>query len=72
MRVAGPHPEEHALPAAQLRSGARVSKDVATTLEKNYSHTSAFPQRKAPELCIYLPPIEGVGNAGCSAHPQME
>jgi hypothetical protein len=55
-----------------LRSGARVSKDVATTLEKNYSHTSAFPQRKAPELCIYLPPIEGVGNAGCSAHPQME
>src|SRR5882762_591020 len=24
----------------------------------------------APESCIYLSPIEGVGNAGCPLHPQ--
>src|ERR1700694_1587328 len=27
-------------------------------------HTSAFPRRDAPELCMNLPPKEGVGNAG--------
>src|SRR5882724_4276615 len=28
------------------------------------------PRRDAPELCIYLSPKEGVGNAGCPLHPQ--
>src|SRR3984893_7226650 len=27
-------------------------------------------RRAAPELCIYLPPKEGVGNAGCPLHPR--
>jgi hypothetical protein len=27
-------------------------------------------RRQAPEVCIYLPPKEGVGNAGCPLHPQ--
>jgi hypothetical protein len=30
----------------------------------------AFPRRMAPELCIYLSPKEGAGNAGCPMHPQ--
>src|ERR1700676_125200 len=28
------------------------------------------PRRDAPESCIYLPPHEGVGNAGCPLHPR--
>src|SRR6266446_3972920 len=27
-------------------------------------------RRDAPELCIYFPPKEGVGNAGCPMHPR--
>jgi hypothetical protein len=34
------------------------------------NHNSAFPRRETPELYQNLPPKEGVGNAGCQAHPQ--
>jgi hypothetical protein len=30
----------------------------------------SFPRRDAPELWIYFPPEEGVGNAGRPMHPQ--
>src|SRR5260221_4550896 len=30
----------------------------------------AFPRRNAPEALLYLPPKEGVGNAGCPPHPR--
>jgi hypothetical protein len=39
-------------------------------------HTSAFPRRESPELCLYASPREawrypkeGAGNAGCPLHP---
>ena len=31
---------------------------------------SAISRRDAPEACIYFPPKEGVGNAGCPVHPR--
>jgi hypothetical protein len=36
------------------------------------AHTSAFSRRMTPELCqkISAHKTEGVGNAGCQAHPQ--
>src|SRR5450432_4916663 len=34
------------------------------------SHTTSFSRRDAPEACIYFPPKEGVGNAGCPLHPR--
>src|SRR5947207_10824474 len=33
-------------------------------------HTTSSSRREAPELCIYLSPKEGVGNAGCPLHPR--
>src|SRR5713226_5016934 len=36
----------------------------------NSKHAFATPRRDAPGSCIYLPPKEGVGNAGCPLHPR--
>ena len=33
-------------------------------------HTFAPSPRNAPEVLLYFPPKEGVGNAGCPLHPQ--
>src|ERR1700737_4159647 len=33
-------------------------------------HTFRIPRREAPEALLYLPPKEGVGNAGCPLHPR--
>jgi len=33
-------------------------------------HSFATPRRDAPESCMNLSPLEGVGNAGCPLHPQ--
>jgi hypothetical protein len=33
-------------------------------------HTFATSRRYAPEALLYLPPKEGVGNAGCPLHPR--
>jgi len=32
--------------------------------------TTSSPRREAPEVCISLPPKEGVGNAGRTMHPR--
>src|SRR5258705_12963750 len=34
------------------------------------SDTTSSSRRNAPEALIYLPPKEGVGNAGCPLHPR--
>ncbi len=34
------------------------------------SDTSSSSRREASEALIYLPPKEGVGNAGCPMHPR--
>jgi hypothetical protein len=44
--------------------------DCFAALAMTYKNAFASPRRKAPELCIYLSPLEGVGNAGCPLHPQ--
>ena len=36
----------------------------------NSRYDFASSRREAPEVCIYLPPKEGVGNAGCPLHPR--
>src|ERR1700719_2886454 len=36
----------------------------------NSRHSFAASRRDAPEVCIYLSPLEGVGNAGCPLHPR--
>jgi hypothetical protein len=54
---------DHALSAMMtIESAARPYSSIKCA--------SAFPRRDAPELCRNVPPIEGVGNAGCPVHPQ--
>jgi hypothetical protein len=36
----------------------------------NFKRAFAPSRRGAPEALLYLPPKEGVGNAGCPLHPQ--
>ena len=48
------------------RARIRATRWLAMTAE----HTFATSPRHAPEPLIYLPPKEGVGNAGCPWHPQ--
>jgi hypothetical protein len=35
----------------------------------NFKCESTISRRDAPEVCMNLPPMEGVGNAGCPLHP---
>src|ERR1700704_1063865 len=42
---------------------------AALAMTKN-PHTTSPSPRHAPEALLKLPPIEGVGNAGCPLHPQ--
>src|SRR5712672_3176430 len=42
---------------------------AALAMTKN-PHTTSPSPRNAPEALMKLPPIEGVGNAGCPLHPQ--
>jgi hypothetical protein len=41
-----------------------------TVRQFNSKHGFAISRRDAPEACIYFPPKEGVGNAGCPMHPR--
>src|ERR1700722_12080884 len=57
MRVAGPHPEERALPAAQLRCPVRASRrDVATTLEKTTAAPSHSRGARRPSCAFIFRP----------------
>jgi hypothetical protein len=54
-------------------SCSKVSVDCfVAALAMTKTHTAAFPRHTAPESCQQRPPQkpEGVGNAGCQAHPQ--
>src|SRR5712675_999884 len=44
--------------------------DCFAALAMTSKHTCATSPRNAPEPLINLPPIEGVGNAGCPLHPR--
>jgi hypothetical protein len=38
--------------------------------QNNLKRAFAPSRREAPEALLYLPPKEGVGNAGCPLHPR--
>ena len=48
------------------RARIRATRWLAMTAK----HTFTPSRREASEALIYLPPKEGVGNAGCPWHPQ--
>src|SRR6202171_47077 len=48
------------------RARIRATRWLAMTPK----HTFAISRRGAPETLLYLPPKEGVGNAGCPLHPR--
>ena len=52
-----------------LSSGAHSRDPLARNDDKS-RHTFATSPRHAPEALLYLPPKEGVGNAGCPLHPR--
>src|SRR3977135_3719634 len=52
-----------------LSSGAHSRDPLARNDDKS-RHTFATSPRDAPEALLYLPPKEGVGNAGCPWHPR--
>src|SRR6266851_1756834 len=67
---------KHPLPAPSLRakrsnpSRRKERMDCFAPLAMTTKHTFAASQRNALESCMNLPPIEGVGNAGCPLHPR--
>src|SRR5712672_2188909 len=44
--------------------------DCFAALAMTSERTFTASPRHAPEALLYLPPIEGVGNAGCPLHPR--
>src|SRR5260370_770018 len=53
-----------------LRGEMDCFASLAMTARRNSKHTFATSPRHAPEALLYLPPKEGVGNAGCPLHPR--
>src|SRR5712672_1165466 len=67
------HRQDHAsscLAHKQSISPRKERMDCFASLAMTAKHTFATSPRHAPEALLYLPPKEGVGNAGCPLHPR--
>jgi NAD(P)-dependent dehydrogenase (short-subunit alcohol dehydrogenase family) len=52
-------------------AGERFEFRASDSIFKQPSaYACSIPRRATPGLCMYLPPQEGVGNAGCPLHPR--
>ena len=56
--------------AKQSIAPRKERMDCFAALAMTSKRAFAPSRREAPEALIYLPPKEGVGNAGCPLHPR--